>query len=471
MLKKDSAYMLTRSGELISTEPYLIRHPILGYVECLDWDNALDASYGDWLWCFKHVENPAIRKGIQALFWSFIYGDKMSERDWSHFDDKQTVIDDFELEGAEFTEYDMDLGYEFVNAVQNALNQDFCQVRTSSPWGFQNTLDGCIYIRITSDGFNWFDLIWRLLLDNKNAYETVTVDKCEKGEFDPKSMAVYEIKGKRIDHMPIDEFLTLSDNPVLESDSQPFFAINKKLNEALLVEKTRQELINKSRKGDAYKDTSKGKNRWERRRKSKIDAGTAQYNKLNMNDFFKKDVLELNLTVHGETDDYNVKVKMNGVLKFIQDEIKHNNGKMEFKCVLRAINRAFNEDAVYFFCDCPDFKYRQQYWATKGDYNAGPAQNDNGKGIANPNDTKGGGCKHVNLVQSGIDWIMKTASVVNNYCKYLERSNQRLYADIVYPKLFGIPYDKGVQLSLLDDEDDLENAKDGAKLTSRYKTA
>lgn len=231
----------------------------------------------------------------------------------------------------------------------------------------------------------------------------------------------------------------------------------KALTESILLEKTRQELINKSKAGDNYKgDQSKGKNRWERRTKSRIDTHVQQYNRINMNELFKNDTLDITINVHGETDDYEVRIKFSGVVNEIQREIKANNNKLEFKCVFKALARLYNTEDVSYHCSCPDWTYRQDFWSSKGDYNAGPQQTSNGKWIANPNDSKGGGCKHVNLVQSNADWIMKISSVINNYIHYMEQNMQRQYADLMFPKLFGMPYERAVQLNLFDTGDELD---------------
>lgn len=383
----------------------------------------------------------------------------------------------------------------------------------------------------------------------------------------------------------------------------------KSLTESILLEKTRQELINKSKAGDNYKgDQSKGKNRWERRTKSRIDTHVQQYNRINMNELFKNDTLDITINVHGETDDYEVRIKFSGVVNEIQREIKANNNKLEFKCVFKALARLYNTEDVSYHCNClhpdttvrlldgtnppikdiklrfdngeelfvystdekgdfkvgevrsvwingesdtflkitldngetsvvtpehlfmlrdgsyapanklevgqslmpmyrredkgyeslklnhkiisietikleesipvydievekwnnftlgsgvvvhncKDFQFRQSFWSTKGGYNAGPQQTSNGKWIANPNDSKGGGCKHVNLVQSNADWIMKISSVINNYIHYMEQNMQRQYADLMFPKLFGMPYERAVQLNLFDTGDELD---------------
>lgn len=110
-------------------------------------------------------------------------------------------------------------------------------------------------------------------------------------------------------------------------------------------------------------------------------------------------------------------------------------------------------DAGVVLHNCKDWTYRQAYWATQGKYNSGTPQTDNGKQIANPNDSKGAGCKHVLLVLSNLDWLMKIASVINNYIRYSRDYLQRNYADYIFPVVYGVPYNKAVQLSIFDKED------------------
>ena len=235
-------------------------------------------------------------------------------------------------------------------------------------------------------------------------------------------------------------------------------AEKNRIDEEYLVEVSRRQLIDKSKKSDRYKDTSKGKNRWERKKLSKIATSVSQYNNINMDAFFKKDVLTVGINVHGETDNYVIVMKFEKMLENIQREIKRNNNKLEFKIILVALTNAFNNGNVYVHCTCPDYTYRGNYWATVNGYEASTPQTSNGKRIQNPNDTKGAGCKHVMLVLSNVNWIMKVASVINNYIKYAEEHMQKAYADIIFPKLYGMKYDRAVQLGLFD-SDDLDTSK------------
>ena len=64
---------------------------------------------------------------------------------------------------------------------------------------------------------------------------------------------------------------------------------------------------------------------------------------------------------------------------------------------------------------------------------------------------------------------MKIASVINNYIHYMGEHYQRLYADVIFPKLFNMPYQRAVQLNLFDTgSDELSDDEDEIKLSNRY---
>lgn len=221
-----------------------------------------------------------------------------------------------------------------------------------------------------------------------------------------------------------------------------------------ITEASRRDLIDKGKRGDRYssKNQAKGRNRYERRTHSKIYTNVAQYNNLDMNLFFKHDILLVGIKVIGETDEYITKIKFKGILQEIQREVKNNNNKLEFKSILTSLVRVFNTEDVFVSCSCFDWQYRQSYWATQKNYNSGSPEI-RVSDITNPNDTKGSGCKHVMLVLSNMDWIMKVCSVINNYIKYARQSMQRLYADYIFPQIYGMKYDKAVQLDIFDTDD------------------
>lgn len=232
----------------------------------------------------------------------------------------------------------------------------------------------------------------------------------------------------------------------------------------ILTEATRSQLMTKSRQGALYKDTSKGKNRWERRVRSRVANSATQYNKISMDKFFKQDILELAIDVQGETDKYVVTVRFDDILSEIQHELHNNNDKLEFKVVVVALSRVFNRGDVYLNCTCPDFKYRFNYIADKQNYNSGVRTGGlewvQAPKITNPGDTLGAGCKHINLVLANINWIYKLTSVIVNYIKYCEKNMQSNYANIIYPAIYGKKYEKPVVASPADTD---PNAEETAK--------
>lgn len=168
-----------------------------------------------------------------------------------------------------------------------------------------------------------------------------------------------------------------------------------------------------------------------------------------MDDLFKKDELRFKIEVTGETDTYYITVRFDDILPEIAEEIKRNKNKLEFKTVFIALARQFNRGDLYLSCECPDFKYRFAYWATKDNYNSGmpeirPAD------ITNPEDRKGAGCKHINLVLANTDWIYKVASVINNYIWYCKDNMENNYARYIFPKLYGMDYQDAIQMSIFD---------------------
>ena len=213
----------------------------------------------------------------------------------------------------------------------------------------------------------------------------------------------------------------------------------------ILHEDSRTKLISKS------KSSIKGKQRFNRRSKSKVANNVRQYNSIDMNKLFKDNILTVNISVKGETDDYTVKISFGGFLDILKNLIKDDISQLNLRNITRALITGFNQDDVYIFCSCPDYHYRFGYWNTKNQLTSGEPE-DRPSDITNPNDSLGSGCKHILLVLSNNSWLMKVASVINNYIKYMEKHYEKLYADIIFPALFDRDYEEPVQLSI----DDLE---------------
>lgn len=114
-------------------------------------------------------------------------------------DETKELINEFKEEPSE----------ELMNLLNDLTNQEFCRVRTSNykvKYGGDN---GQIYFRISSTGFNWFDLIWNVVNNFSNVIKEVTVMK-DKQTFGGKEFDYY------YDHIPTKDFLLLKGNPLVE---------------------------------------------------------------------------------------------------------------------------------------------------------------------------------------------------------------------------------------------------------------
>ena len=102
---------------------------------------------------------------------------------------------------------------EYNQIVIDNLNNEFCRVRAGGLVDSGSNL-GDIYFRISSTGFNWFDVIWAFVYENQHRIDNVTIVR-DNNNFD-NSYDVYKHNGAAIDKMPVDDFINLSGHPVFE---------------------------------------------------------------------------------------------------------------------------------------------------------------------------------------------------------------------------------------------------------------
>lgn len=217
---------------------------------------------------------------------------------------------------------------------------------------------------------------------------------------------------------------------------------------SILLEKTRNQLVSDSRNAKKERD---GKNRYQKRVKSRISSSVREYQSLNLDKFFKNNILDVNIKVHGETDDYIVTISFGGILDAIKRYTEDTN-QVELRDIVRALVQAFNKDDVYIHCTCADWNYRMSYFATKKGINSG-APELRPSNETNPHDDLGDGCKHVMLVLANTSWLIKVASVINNYINFMEKNQKRLYAQYIYPAIYGKKYEEPVQLDIFNDDE------------------
>lgn len=223
-----------------------------------------------------------------------------------------------------------------------------------------------------------------------------------------------------------------------------------------LTEATRNQLIAKSKSGDSY--VGQKANRWTAKSDCNIANTVEDYNKIEMNKFWKDDILSFDVKVKGKTGDYLVGVELADILPKIQRRIKQNNNKLDITSIYDGLLQGINSSDLKIDCTCPDYKYRLKYYASKNGYNKGAAET-RASEKTNPNDSKGAVCKHILAVLNNVEWLRKIASVINNYINYCKDNMEYNYGKYIFPKLFGISYEDAVQMTI-DDYDENGNPKD-----------
>lgn len=217
----------------------------------------------------------------------------------------------------------------------------------------------------------------------------------------------------------------------------------------IINEDSRTELVTASKQGKKGRDN---KNRYQRRVKSRVINTVKQFNKINMNKLFKDNIIDITIEVIGETDTYEVKISYGGFLDTLKNELKRYGSELiDLRLIIKALIIAFNKNDIYINCSCPDWRYRMGYWATVKKLNSGELEL-RPSNQTNPNNDLGPGCKHVILVLANTSWIIKVASVINNYIKYMIKYSQKQYANIIYPAIYGKKYVGEVQQNIFDDD-------------------
>lgn len=225
----------------------------------------------------------------------------------------------------------------------------------------------------------------------------------------------------------------------------------------IITEDKRSQLISRSKQAQKEKD---GKTRYQKRVKSKLKSNVSQLNRINFNQLFKDNIMTVNLEVEGETNTYTVSISFGGFLDELHRELRKANDIFSLRVVIRALLNSFNSDNVYIKCDCPDFRYRLGYWASRNDIIVGQKER-RPSDITNPDNTLGAGCKHIMLVIANTSWIIKLGSVVTNYYNYMEKHYKKLWSDIIYPAVWQKKYEEPVQLDIdTIDQDELDTSID-----------
>lgn len=137
------------------------------------------------------------------------------------------------------------------------------------------------------------------------------------------------------------------------------------------------------------------------------------FRSISFDSLFKKDEFVINVPV----GDYICTIAFKGLMEQIRYVLKHQpKPNFTLQTVIKAISRAIDAEDILVDCTCPDFIYRFAYWATKYGYKYGKPENRPTK-ITNPNDKLGSMCKHLMSLLANKKWLVKVASVINEFAK------------------------------------------------------
>lgn len=203
-------YMLRNDGAFLScgkSHPYLIYYSNESINENIRHSFAM--KYLDWF--YNNTKRETVKRDMRT-FVHAIY----EHNDEYKIDDIEEYLKWGEPESTNLNTYDIESLFTELN---NETNQEFCRARTSAlKYG---GVSGDTYFRISSIGFDWFDIMWGLVYKYQNFITSVTVCTDEQSGF--KFMYYKLSDGTPIKRLPTEEFITASGRTVIEHLDDKFF--------------------------------------------------------------------------------------------------------------------------------------------------------------------------------------------------------------------------------------------------------
>ena len=217
----NKAFMIRNDGTIFPVKVHYYGNPSV--------EDAEETIYAS-EWLFNHTNHSSTKQIILEFLHSWIYVlcdekvldaseselltmfyDEIDDRNYKFLtkDFVQTNIK--QIKNAKIF-YDIDSFSNLNRLINEELNQEFLRARYGGMYD-SSTGSREMVFRISSANFNWFDIIWNFVYNNKNFIDTVTIvsDYESTGR-----KQYYKEKGIVFNQVPINDFLTLSGNPVFE---------------------------------------------------------------------------------------------------------------------------------------------------------------------------------------------------------------------------------------------------------------
>lgn len=204
MLEKATAYMLRNDGEYFQCDEY---HPYISDIYQTKEENLeslVRERIDELIWFYEHTQYQQTKNYIQIVFVSALSLGIA-------FEDKE-IYKKLQIDDSVYIAGEKEI-YHFLDLLHKETNQEFCRFRTSDLKYGGDSDD--IYFRISSVGFNWYNLIWDLVYDNKEYISSITISRDNRAT-DYNQGKCYKINDIEINHLPTNDFLMMKGSPIIE---------------------------------------------------------------------------------------------------------------------------------------------------------------------------------------------------------------------------------------------------------------
>lgn len=221
-LKQKSSYMVNKDGKVIFVDimhPYLRQFGFDGETIQEAFQNIFDESETDLSairWYYNNTNSEEVKNDIRVLLFN-VYRFSKKYPDKIFFNLTKSIVTEFNLSNDLTKLNTFKDVLNLFEKIDNNLNDEFMKVRTSGKYD-DNGLDGDIYFRISSNDFDWFDIIYDIVHSNKSWIKYVTIATDHQSPLKNYADVYYKTRdGQLINRMMIDEFLSIEKDPVIES--------------------------------------------------------------------------------------------------------------------------------------------------------------------------------------------------------------------------------------------------------------
>lgn len=213
-LRIGSAYMMRNDGEIFDAGSV---HPYVNYDITVKDNYAIieDGRFSFWWqWLYKHTNSEEVKERIIKCV-KILYSLERSYDEGIELPDNYTrVYAYFRVRPRDIIrDVTFDDFRKEADRLSKLVNQEFLRFRVGGYVTPKKGSEDEIYFRISSEKFNWFDLIWTLLYNNQNIINKMTVTRDKQST---KSAETIKIKGDILFHYPVKDFLELPGNPIIE---------------------------------------------------------------------------------------------------------------------------------------------------------------------------------------------------------------------------------------------------------------